>query len=67
MPDGKLANVRCVQLDDNNCCMIFGDPRRPMVCASLQASVEMCGTDVNVVATHIHAMRFLTTLEAQTR
>lgn len=66
-PGGKMAGVRCVQLDDNNRCLIFGDPRRPEVCSSLRASVEMCGTDDNVRATHFHAMTFLTKLEAQTR
>ncbi|MEO7253096.1 MAG: YkgJ family cysteine cluster protein [Casimicrobium sp.] len=65
--NGKPAGVRCVQLDDSNRCLIFGDPRRPAVCASLRASVEMCGTDENVAATRIHAMAFLTTLETQTR
>ena len=67
LPKGKPAGVRCAQLDDNNRCMIFGDPRRPAVCSSLRASVEMCGTDVNVMTTRIHAMTFLTRLEAQTR
>ena len=44
MPEGKPAGVRCVQLDDNNRCMIFGMPERPAVCASLQPSEEMCGS-----------------------
>ena len=43
MPNGKPAGVRCVQLDDDNGCMIFGQPGRPAVCASLQPSREMCG------------------------
>ena len=43
MPDGKPAGVRCVQLDQSERCRIFGDPRRPAVCASLQPSHEMCG------------------------
>ena len=64
---GKPAGARCVQLDDDNRCMIFGDPRRPEVCASLRASVEMCGANDNVVATRAHAMKFLSALEAQTR
>jgi hypothetical protein len=42
---GKPAGVPCVQLDDQQRCRIFHDPRRPAVCAQLQASVEMCGTD----------------------
>lgn len=65
-PHGKLAGQRCVQLDDENRCKIFGDPRRPSVCSSLRASAEMCGTDENVDATRTHAMRFLTRLERET-
>lgn len=43
MPQGKPAGVRCVQLDAQDRCQIFGDPRRPVVCGSLQPSPEMCG------------------------
>ncbi|MDP3844228.1 MAG: YkgJ family cysteine cluster protein [Oxalobacteraceae bacterium] len=43
MPLGKPANTRCVQLDDEDRCRIFGDPGRPPVCASLQPSPDMCG------------------------
>jgi uncharacterized protein len=67
MPTGKPAGVRCTQLDEDNRCMIFSDPRRPAVCGSLRASVEMCGIDDNVSATRIHAMKYLTALEAQTQ
>jgi hypothetical protein len=67
MPDGKAAGVRCAQLDADNRCLIFADPRRPEVCASLRASLEMCGADENVAATRGHAMTFLSRLELQTR
>jgi hypothetical protein len=60
MPSGKPAGVRCVQLDEENRCRIFGDPRRPAVCASLQPSHEMCGT------TAAQAMAYLTQLERAT-
>lgn len=66
MPNGKAAGVRCVQLDDANRCKIFGDPRRPLVCASLQASEEMCGTSDDVTQTRAHAMKFIERLEALT-
>ncbi len=42
MPNGKPAGVRCVQLDTQNSCMIFGKPERPAFCGSLQPSAEMC-------------------------
>jgi hypothetical protein len=61
MPDGKPAGERCVQLDDDLRCRLFGDPRRPAVCASLRASVEMCGQ------TRDQALTILTRLEALTR
>ncbi len=64
---GKAAGVRCAQLDDENRCKIFDDPRRPAVCSSLSASPEMCGTDPGIEATRMHAMKFLTRLERETR
>jgi uncharacterized protein len=66
MPNGKAAGVRCAQLDATNRCKIFGDPRRPAVCSSLRATVEMCGDDTSVRATRLHAMVFLERLERAT-
>jgi len=43
MPEGKKAGERCIQLDDENRCKIFGSPLRPDVCGSLMPSAEMCG------------------------
>jgi Fe-S-cluster containining protein len=60
MPDGKPAGVRCVQLDDAERCRLFGDPRRPKVCSSLQPSPAMCG------ATRDEALRYLSALEDAT-
>ncbi len=44
MPNGKPAGVRCVQLDEDNRCRVFGKPERPAFCGGLQPSEEMCGT-----------------------
>jgi hypothetical protein len=60
MPHGKPAGVRCIQLDEADRCRLFGDPRRPAVCASLRPALEMCGAD------RTHAMRYLNRLEAMT-
>ena len=60
MPNGKPAGVRCVQLDDDNGCKIFGQSERPAVCAGLQPSAEMCGDSRE------HAIRWLTQLEQTT-
>lgn len=61
MPFGKPAGVRCVQLDDDNRCQLFGHPSRPAVCGSLKPAAEMCGEH------DAQAMRFLTWLETSTR
>ena len=61
MPHGKPAGVRCIQLDDANRCLLFGQPERPAVCAGLQASQEMCGTQAE------HALNYLSLLEIATR
>jgi uncharacterized protein len=60
MPEGKPAGVPCVQLDDQRRCRLFGDPRRPAVCASLQPSLEMCGHSAS------QALVWLAVLEQQT-
>jgi hypothetical protein len=60
MPLGKPAGVRCVQLDADERCRLFGDPRRPAVCGSLQASAEMCGES------RAEALAWLTQLERLT-
>ena len=61
MPQGKPAGVRCVQLSADNRCLLFGQAQRPAVCASLQASLPMCGQ------TRAQALQWLTVLETQTR
>ncbi|GAB3539406.1 hypothetical protein GCM10027343_06780 [Noviherbaspirillum agri] len=60
MPNGKPAGVRCIQLNDLNQCMIFGKPERPVVCQSLQASAEMCGSNRE------YALQYLARLDALT-
>ena len=60
MPNGKPAGVRCIQLNDDNRCMIFGRPERPAFCGGLQPSQEMCGE------TREQAINWLTNLERLT-
>jgi len=60
MPDGKLAGVRCIQLDQALRCKIFGRPERPAVCGSLPPSEDMCGDSRE------QAMRWLGWMEEQT-
>ena len=61
MPAGKAAGQRCVQLDEDERCRLFGQPERPVVCTSLQPQADMCGTRRE------NAMHWLTRLENQTR
>ena len=60
MPRGKPAGVRCIQLDNDNRCRIFGMPGRPAVCSQLMPSLEMCGDG------QAHSMLFLARLELLT-
>lgn len=61
MPQGKPAGVRCVQLDEQERCRIFGHPERPAVCASLQPDPLMCGSHRE------HAISWLSELESLTQ
>lgn len=60
MPQGKPAGVRCVQLDDDDRCRLFGRPERPAVCGSLRPEPSMCGPS------RADAMATLTRLERLT-
>jgi len=57
MPQGKAAGVRCVQLSDDNRCLIFGKPERPAVCIRLRPMPDMCGDSTQA------ALIYLTELE----
>ena len=61
MPEGKPAGTRCIQLSDDDRCLLFGHPDRPEVCASLQPHPEMC------LASARQALAALTWLEDATR
>lgn len=61
MPRGKPAGVRCVQLDAQQRCQLFGKPERPAVCLSLKPTSAMCGESRE------EAMHRLDLLELQTR
>jgi uncharacterized protein len=61
MPMGKPAGVRCVQLDDEYRCRLFGLPERPAVCRSLQPSPSLCADSA------ASALQALERLEQATR
>jgi hypothetical protein len=60
MPQGKPAGMRCVQLDTQERCRLFGRTERPEVCTSLKPAVEMCGDSRE------HALTWLARLEVAT-
>ncbi|WP_198158448.1 YkgJ family cysteine cluster protein [Enterovibrio coralii] len=57
MPNGKPAGQRCIQLNDQNLCKIFGQPDRPAVCSQFKADRDICGS------TNQYAIDMLTELE----
>ena len=61
MPEGKPAGVRCVQLDEDNLCRLFGDPSRPRVCERFNFDASVCGENRE------EALATLTWLEQDTR
>ena len=61
MPNGKPAGVRCIQLSDDNHCLIFGHPDRPTVCVNLYPEPEMCGDSAE------YALAWLNELELRTK
>ena len=61
MPGGKPAGVRCLQLSDENRCLLYGKPERPAVCSGLKPSTQMCGSSRE------EAMRYLRNLEELTK
>ncbi|WP_122033153.1 YkgJ family cysteine cluster protein [Aliivibrio sp. EL58] len=60
MPDGKPAGVRCVQLNDENLCKLFGKAERPKVCHQFKACPDVCGS------TPEQAIQTITELESMT-
>ncbi|MBB1268495.1 YkgJ family cysteine cluster protein [Shewanella sp. SR44-3] len=60
MPQGKPAGERCIQLNTDNLCMIFGQPERPAVCGGFAASIDVCGS------TNEQAIWLITDLESST-
>ncbi|MDN3526560.1 YkgJ family cysteine cluster protein [Halomonas sabkhae] len=60
MPDGKPQGVRCVQLDADNLCRLFGDPRRPEVCRAFDYDPELCGENRDQALARIAALEVST-------
>ncbi len=61
MPLGKKAGERCIQLTQDNKCMLFGKPERPSVCLSIAPSHEMCGDNSSDAINWLIALEKATT------
>jgi Fe-S-cluster containining protein len=60
MEGGKPAGVRCIQLSDDNRCLIFSSDKRPAVCGNLRPNSEMCGCNASEAMQHLTDLELLT-------
>lgn len=60
MPNGKPAGVRCIQLDEQNLCKIFGRPERPPLCDRFKADELVCGVTNEQALTNLIELEDLT-------
>ena len=60
MPGGKPGGVRCVNLDENNICTIWGTPDYPDVCRNFMPSADFCGRSND------EAMRLIAVFDKET-
>ena len=60
MPNGKPAGERCIQLNNENLCRLFGKPERPKVCLQFKPCPVICGS------TNQQALANITELEQLT-
>ncbi|MGJ7456743.1 YkgJ family cysteine cluster protein [Halomonas sp. RA08-2] len=60
MPEGKPAGVRCVQLDADNLCRLFGNSRRPVVCEQFGFDMALCGERRDQALERIAALEIAT-------
>ncbi len=60
MPNGKPAGIKCVNLGEDNTCLIHNTESYPNVCKEFSPSLEMCGESTE------YALSYLKKLEAMT-
>jgi len=61
MPNGKPAGESCIHLDDAEGCRLFGDARRPGLCAAFMPQPACCGNNRD------EALALLAALEIETQ
>ncbi|WP_221069921.1 YkgJ family cysteine cluster protein [Vibrio alfacsensis] len=60
MPNGKPAGERCIQLNDDNLCKLFGNPERPKVCHDFKPCSVVCGKSNQEALTNITELEQMT-------
>ena len=60
MPEGKLAGMRCIHLDDRNLCRLYGRPERPAFCRGWQPDPAVCGDNFQDAMTNIAILEMST-------
>lgn len=60
MPHGKPAGIPCVQLLPDLRCALFGKPERPVFCASLRPTEEICGVNRDEALAHLAGLEWAT-------
>jgi Fe-S-cluster containining protein len=60
MPDGKPAGARCVNLDPEGRCALWGKENYPDVCRNFRPAREVCGEN------SMEALALIAALEAAT-
>ncbi|WP_339340029.1 YkgJ family cysteine cluster protein [uncultured Oceanicoccus sp.] len=56
MPAGKPAGVRCIHLNKDYRCDLFGKPERPLLCENFQAEADLCGANREQALALIHLL-----------
>lgn len=62
MPAGKPAGLRCIHLDKDYRCELFGKPERPLLCEKFQAEADLCGDNREQALALIHLLEQATEL-----
>jgi hypothetical protein len=65
MPNGKLEGERCIQLDDENLCKIFGQDDRPKVCEQFSAEPDICGQNAQQAMANLIELVNLTSIDVK--
>ncbi|MFA0085959.1 YkgJ family cysteine cluster protein [Vibrio sp. 10N.261.51.F12] len=60
MPDGKPSGVRCIQLNEDNLCKLFGKPERPKVCHDFKPCPDVCGSSNQIAVSNLLELDRLT-------